>query len=117
MQYMIMVFESESDFAARSDERATDYWAAWSAYSKAISESGILKGGNALQGVNAATTVQTVKGERVVQDGPFSAAKEQLGGYFIVEVPDLDTAVEWASRVPVSEHGAVELRAVLEQMS
>jgi hypothetical protein len=113
MQYVILVYENEEAFAARSNERAGAYWGAYQAYSTAMREAGILRGGNGLQGPPAATSVRLKDGERLVQDGPYADAKEQLGGYFVIEVDNLDTALEWAARCPSMTEGGVEVRPVL----
>lgn len=67
-------------------------------------------GGAALQPPSAATTVRQQNGKQHVQDGPYADTKEQLGGYFVIEVPDLDKALEWAARCPAAAAGAVEVR-------
>ena len=113
MQYVILVYENEEAFAARSNERAGAYWGAYQAYSTAMREAGILRGGNGLQGPPAATSVRLKDGERLVQDGPFADAKEQLGGYFVIEVDNFDAALEWAARSPSMTEGGVEVRPVL----
>ncbi|HTH49595.1 MAG TPA: YciI family protein [Candidatus Limnocylindria bacterium] len=116
MEYMLVFLESKEDFAARSeDPKTSPYWAAWMAYGKAMAEAGVTKGiGNALQPPETATVVRLKDGKRLVQDGPFASAKEQLGGYMIIEVPGLDQALEWAARSPAAVRGAVEVRPVLD---
>ena len=73
--------------------------------------------GDGLQGPNTATTVRIRDGKRIVQDGPFADTKEQLGGYFVIEVPDLDAALEWAARAPSAACASVEVRPVLPPMA
>lgn len=115
MQYMIMIYESANDFAARTDPaRQGPYWASWMAYAEALAKSGIVVGGNPLQPAETSTTIRLKNGERQVQDGPYADAKEQLGGYWIVETPNLDAALEWASKAPVTV-GAVEVRPLLSR--
>lgn len=113
MQYAIIINEPREDFAKRSNAEAPSYWAAWQAYSKALSDAGVIRGGNALQGPDTATVVRLVDGKRLVQDGPFADTKEQLGGFMIIEVKDLDEALHWAALCPAAATGAVELRPVL----
>ena len=67
-------------------------------------------GGSALQPPAVATTVRQRDGKRQVQDGPYAETKEQLGGYYEIEVADLDTALDWAARCPAASTGAVEVR-------
>lgn len=113
MNYALVIFESEQDFAKREGPEAQTYWAAWMAYSEAISRSGIMIGGAGLQPPSMTTTVKQIHGKPSVQDGPFADSKEQLGGFFLIDAPNLDVAIEWASRVPISEHGRVEIRPML----
>jgi len=80
----------------------------------ALVEAGVFVGGLPLKLDDTATTVRVVQGQRRVQDGPFVEAKEQLGGFTILEVADLDAALEWAARCPAASYGAVEVRRVDE---
>jgi hypothetical protein len=113
MQYMIMVYESEAAFRNRSGDSRLQYWGAWKAYTQALRESGVMTGGHGLQPPLSATTVRVKNGARTVQDGPFAEGKEQLGGYYIVDVPNLDAALDWAARCPAAADGGVEVRPVL----
>ena len=111
MKYTILVYENESDFIARTDGTRKDaYWGAYRACTQALTEAGIMVGGAGLQPPPLATTVRQRNGKRQVQDGPFAEAKEQLGGYYVVDVPNLDKALEWAARCPAASSGAVEVR-------
>ena len=111
MLYTILVYETESELGARTDPKRTDaYWGAYRAYTTALREAGVMVGGAALQPPRAATTVRQQNGKRQVQDGPFAETKEQLGGYYVIDVPDLDRALEWAARCPSASSGAVEVR-------
>jgi hypothetical protein len=111
MKYTILVYETEADFRDRGDEKKKGaYWGAYRAYTKALTDAGVMVGGAGLQPPPAAATVRQRNGKRQVQDGPFAEAKEQLGGYYVIEVPDLDKALEWASRCPSAATGAVEVR-------
>ena len=117
MQYMLVMTETAEERAKRDNPAEADgYWGAWSAYVGAIAQSGIMISGNGLLPPETATTLRIRDGKRLVQDGPFADAKEQLGGYFIIEVPDLDTALEWAARSPAAAGGAVEVRPVMPPM-
>ncbi|MCP9930678.1 YciI family protein [Cyanobium sp. AMD-g] len=108
MQYAVLIYESEQDFADRPG-----LMPAYAAYSRALAEAGHMAGGEALQPTHTATTVRLRHGERQVQDGPFPDSKEQLGGFFLIDVPDLDAALTWAARCPAAERCAVEVRPVL----
>jgi hypothetical protein len=118
MQYMLLLTEPETEFAKRNDpDQAGAYWGGWNAYIGALAQAGVIVKGDGLQGPHTATTIKVRDGKRLVQDGPFADTKEQLGGYFVIEVPDLDTALEWAARSPSASYGAVEVRPVLPPMT
>jgi len=113
MQYTILIYETEADFGARSNEKKEAFWGAWRAYHQALVEAGVLIGGSALQPPATATTVRVKGSRRDVQDGPYADTKEQVGGYLVLEVPSLDAALDWAARCPAASTGAVEVRPVL----
>lgn len=113
MKYALLIYETEENFANRDDEaNSAEYWGGWVAYSQAIGD--VNTGGAALQDPGTATSVSVRGGERLVQDGPFPDAKEQLGGFFLIDVPDLDAALEWAARAPNAATSTVEVRPLLE---
>jgi len=87
---------------------------AWFAYSQALTDAGVYVAGDGLQGTETATTVRAPDGEPLVTDGPYAETKEILGGYYLIDVPDLDAALEWAAKVPNATYGAVEVRPVWE---
>lgn len=108
MKYAILVYETEQDFANREQ-----HMPAYNAYSAALSEAGILTGGAALHPGHTGSTVRLKEGQRQVQDGPYADTKEQLGGFFLIDVPDLDSALDWAARCPAAGLCAVEVRPLL----
>jgi len=111
MKYTILVYENTADFGARTDATRKDaYWGAYRAYTKALTDAGVMVGGAGLQPPPLATTVRLRDGKRQVQDGPFADTKEQLGGYYVIEVPGLDQALDWAARCPSVSSGSVEVR-------
>lgn len=114
MRYALLVYETEACVKARTDP---DYQAAYQAYIAAIYGAGVAFAGSGLQdSTTSATTLRIVGGERQIEDGPFVDTKEQLAGFFLIEVPDLDKALEWAARCPSTAWGgAVEVRLALEQ--
>jgi hypothetical protein len=122
MQYMILFNETARDFALRSDPaRAPAHMGAWAAYIDAMAKAGIIVHGNGLMPPETGTIVRVRNGVRslqdgAVQDGPYADSKEQVGGYFIVEVPDLDTALEWAARSPSASYASTEVRPVMPPM-
>jgi hypothetical protein len=113
MQYMIMAYENESAFASRTGDAKEKYWGAWAAYTKLLLDAGIMKSGHGLQPPAAGTTVRLRDGRRQVQDGPFADTKEQLGGYYVIDVANLDMALDWAAKCPAATYAAVEVRPVL----
>jgi len=114
MQYILMLTHTEDEFAIRDDpEAAPAYWDAWAAYAGAIVQAGIFVAGAGLQAPGTATTVRLNGVGHTLEDGPFSDAKEQLGGFFVIDVPDLDAALEWAAKRPVHHGGSCEVRPVL----
>ena len=114
MQYIILANETAEDFAKRDDPA---YWAAWSGYITALAESGVMTGASGLMPPHTATTLRMRDGDVVVEDGPFADSKEQLGGYFVVDVADLDAALDWARRCPSASSASVEVRPLLPPMN
>jgi hypothetical protein len=113
MTYVLAIYESPEAFDARSGEDSDAYRGAWQAYADALRHAGVMAGGKGLEPPSAAATVRFRDGDRTVQDGPYADTKEQLGGFFILDVPDLDTALEWAARAPLTRGGAVEVRPAM----
>ena len=114
MQYMLILNEGMEKFGEREDPaKAEAYWGAWSAYIAALGAAGVIVNGHGLQPPHTGTTVRVRDGGREVQDGPFPDTKEALGGYFVIEVPGLDGALEWAARAPSASYASVEVRPVL----
>lgn len=114
MKYALIVYETPAEVAAREDPaRAEAYWGAYIAFSQALAAAGVAAGGAGLQPPAMATTVRLTGGKRQVQDGPFADTRELLGGFFVIDVPDLDAALAWAARCPSAATGAVEVRPLL----
>lgn len=114
MQYAILIYETEQAFSNRTDEaNQGSYWGAYQAYASALKAAGVNTSGGILQPGHTGTTVRLQGGQRQVQDGPYADTKEQLGGYILIDVPDLDTALDWAARCPAAAEGAVEVRPIL----
>jgi hypothetical protein len=109
MQYLMLL--SLDPGASDSAEAPTQE--DWGAYTQALIEAGIMVSGAGLQGVDTATTVQVRGGERLLTDGPFADTKEHLLGFYVIDVPDLDTALDWAAKVPNVRTGSVEVRPIL----
>jgi hypothetical protein len=113
MKYMLAIYESAVAFDARTGKDQEAFWGAWKAYAEALKHAGHHAGGSGLEPPSTATTLRLRDGERTVQDGPYADTKEQLGGFFIIDVPDLDAALDWAARCPAATDGVVEVRPIL----
>ena len=112
MQYMLLIHSSESALRNAAQEDVGRMTAAYAAYTEAMSKAGILLAGNRLRPAGSATTVRVVDGKTQVLDGPYAEAKEQLGGYYLIDVADLDAALSWAARCPGASNGAIEVRPI-----
>jgi hypothetical protein len=112
MKYLLMTYVNEAAWPKMTKAEQEQGAAAYMAYSEALAKSGVLAGSNRLQPTSAATTVRISNGKPQVLDGPYADSKEQLGGYFMIDVPDLDVAISWAARCPAAGHGVVEVRPI-----
>ena len=110
MEYLLMLYIDESGWPKLTPAEQERGVAAYMAYTEALRKSGAFKGSNRLQPSSAATTVRQSGGKTQVLDGPYADSKEQLGGYYLIEAPDLDAAIAWAARCPAAGHGVVEVR-------
>ena len=109
MQYLLLIYGNEAAMLSIK-ERVGQMMAAYAAYTDAMKKAGVYIGGNRLQPTSAATTVRAPDGKTSVVDGPYAETKEQLGGYYMIEVSDLDAALSWAARCPGAAHGSIEVR-------
>jgi hypothetical protein len=114
MKYMLILTSDPADEPAPESEAFGPYMGEWFAYSQALTEAGAFVSGEALQGAETASTVQVRDGKRLVTDGPFIESKEVIGGYYVIDVADLDEALEWAARIPNSHFGTIEVRPVMQ---
>lgn len=113
MKVMILANETMEDFALREDKQKYDaYMGEWYLYSESLQKAGVSLGGAALEAPETATVVSVRDGVRKVEDGPFPDAKEQLGGFFMIEAPDMKTASDWAAKCPAAKTGFVDVRAI-----
>ena len=110
MRYTLLLHYPERTAGELGPEALDEGMRAFEAYTKALDEAGVLASAEVLQQSTATTTVTLASGEFVVQDGPFADTKEQLGGTFVIDVPDLDAAIEWARRAPSVSWGHIEIR-------
>jgi hypothetical protein len=112
---MLMLYVDETGWPKLTPAQQEEGMAAYFAYTEALTKAGILRGVNRLRPSSGATTVREVNGKAQVLDGPFADSKEQLGGYYVIEVPDVDAAISWAARCPAANHGVVEVRELFDQ--
>jgi hypothetical protein len=114
MQYVLLIHASEAGFAALSKDQVEQALGAYTAYTEALRKAGVLVGSNRLRPTATATTVRVADGKTQVLNGPYAETKEQLGGYYLIDVSDLDAAISWAARCPGASHGTMEVRPVWE---
>ena len=112
MKYMLLIHSPEAFYKSASKADIEQSMAAYMAYTEAMKKAGVMLAGDRLQPVATATTVRVTNGKTAVLDGPYAETKEQLGGYYIIDVPDLDAALSWAARCPGASRGAIEVRPV-----
>ena len=113
MQYMLLIYRDEAAMSRATPAQMTETTGAFMAYATALREAGALLAGDRLDQSTTATTVRTIDGKTQVLDGPYAETREQLGGYFLIEAPDLDAALGWAGRCPGTRIGSVEVRPIL----
>ena len=110
MDYLLLLYSDETRWPQMSRDEQQQGIAAYTAYTEALRKANVYKGSNRLAPTASATTVQVANGKPKVLDGPYADSKEQLAGYYMIDVPDLDAAISWASRCPGASHGTVEVR-------
>lgn len=110
MQYLLAIYADEAGYQRLTPEEQQQGYAAYMAFSDALKQAKAYVASGRLQPVATASTVRLVNGKAQVLDGPFIDTKEQFGGYYLIDVADLDAALAWAGRCPGAGHGAVEVR-------
>jgi len=113
MQYMLLIYGNENGGSDTSETEQRAMLQEWFEYTEELRSAGVMKAGDALQPTATATTVRDDGGEALVTDGPFAETKEQLGGYYLLDVADLDEAIRWAHKCPGAKTGTIELRPVV----
>jgi hypothetical protein len=114
MRYMLLIYGDESGWGNLSEADQETEMGKWYAYTEEMQKAGVSTQGDALQPTSTATTVRDNGGEPLVTDGPFAETKEQLGGYYVLDVADLDEAIKWAHKCPAATSGTIELRPIQE---
>jgi hypothetical protein len=113
MQYLLMIYRNEAEIGKMDPTARKKLTAEYGAFTQSIIQSGHFKAGDGLQPTTTATTVRVRDGKALTTDGPFAETREQLGGYYLVEARDLDTALGIAARIPCAKSGSIEVRPVM----
>jgi hypothetical protein len=113
MQYLLMIYRNEAEIGKMDPAARKKLTAEYGAFTQSIIQSGHFKAGDGLQPTTTATTVRVRDGKALTTDGPFAETREQLGGYYLVEARDLDTALGIAARIPCAKSGSIEVRPVM----
>jgi hypothetical protein len=114
MKYILLIYAEEAAWTRLTPEQQKQSVAAYGAYTEALNAAGVRVASDRLRPIATATSVRAVNGETKVLDGPYAESKEQLGGFYMIDVPDLDTALSWAARCPAVEYGTMEVRPIWE---
>jgi len=114
MQYLLMVYAQESGWVNMTKEQQEQGTAAYMAYGQELQKAGVLKGSARLRPIATAKTVRLANGKSQVLDGPYAETKEQLGGYYLLDVADENAALAWAAKCPGAGHGIIEVRPLWE---
>jgi hypothetical protein len=113
MQFLLLIYTNEKLDAALPPDEMGKVFAAYGAYTEALKAAGAYVGANPLQPTPTAKSVSGSNGAVKVADGPYAETKEQLGGYYLLDTPDIDAAVAWARRCPAASNGTVEVRPIM----
>jgi len=110
MEYMILIYGDERAFGNVAEAQLKAMYQEYGTYTQDLIKSGVMRAGSELKPVATATTVRMRGGKVLSTDGPFAETKEQLGGYYLIDVPNLDEAVKWAAKCPGAKTGSIEVR-------
>jgi hypothetical protein len=113
-KYMLLNYGDEAGLANVTPEQLKDEYDAYAAYTKDLQDRDVMRAGEALERTSTATTVRVKGGETLTTDGPFAETKEQLGGFYLIEVGHLDDAIKAAAMIPGAKYGSIEVRPVTE---
>ncbi|HYL19944.1 MAG TPA: YciI family protein [Burkholderiales bacterium] len=110
MEYMILIYNDERSYGSATEAQLKAMYQEYGAYTQDLIKAGVMRAGSELKPVATATTVRVRGGKVLTTDGPFAETKEQLGGYYLIDVPNLDEAVKWGSKCPGAKTGSIEVR-------
>lgn len=114
MRYMLLLYSDEAQFGRMGQKEMGETMAAYQAYTESLRKSGVYVASDRLRPVSTATTVRAKDSDFAVMDGPYAETKEELGGFYMIDVADLDAALKWARQCPTARHGIVEVRPIWE---
>jgi hypothetical protein len=114
MKYLLSIYASEAEEDKMSAEDTGKLMQAYGAYTEALVKAGVMQGAERLRPSTDATSVRVRGGKTDVLNGPYAETREQLGGYYVIDVADLDAALAWAARCPTSSYGTIEVRPIWE---
>jgi hypothetical protein len=112
VQYLLMIYSNEQEFAAMGAAALTTMTQEYAEFTKSIVQAGNLKAADRLKPTATASTVRVRNGKVLITDGPFAETREQLGGYYLVEAKNLDEALAMAARIPGARYGSIEVRPI-----
>ena len=114
MQYMLLIYGDPAVEPVYGTPAFAEMMAGYSSFSRTLNEDGVMRSGEGLKGVETATSLRVRGGKVETMDGPFATTKEHLGGYYVIDVPDLDVALKYAAMVPSATYGTVEVRPLMD---
>jgi hypothetical protein len=114
MKYMLLIYNDPTRQPAFGTPEFQAMMGGYFTLNTRMKDDGVLRGGEGLKGVETATSLRVKGGKVETMDGPFAETKEELGGYYIIEVPDLDAALRYAAQIPSAAHGTIEVRPLMD---
>ena len=110
MEYLLLIYQDEKLMASMSADALKAMYGGYEAFTEELVASGAMRGGNELKPIATATSLRVRNGKVLLTDGPFAETREQLGGYYLIDVADIDEALKWAAKIPTALDGTVEVR-------
>ncbi len=117
MKYLLMLYADEKAGQAIPPEQMAGFMGQMAAYQETLRKAGAFVATSALQPTTTARTISAPNGELKVHDGPYADTREQFGGYYIIEAPDMDEAIKLAAKCPAATWGQIEIRPYHPQYS
>jgi hypothetical protein len=114
MQYMLLIYGAPAVEPQYGTPEFATMMAGYAEFSARLNADGVIRGGEGLKGIETATSVRVRGGKVETMDGPFAETREHLGGFYVIEVPDLDAALTYAAMIPSAQYGTVEVRPLMD---